>query len=71
VVRVEGVFKPGDLVAIELADGTPVARGLSNYSARDIAQIRGKRTSEVRAMLADAAYDEVVHRDNLVIGKEN
>lgn len=68
VVRVEGVFKPGDLVAIELADGTPVARGLSNYSARDIAQIRGKKTSEVRALLAEAAYDEVVHRDNLVIG---
>jgi glutamate 5-kinase len=44
-----------------------LARGLSNYSARDVDKIRGKKTSEVRSLLHEAAYDEVVHRDNLVM----
>ena len=33
-----------------------------------VERIRGKKTAEVRALLAEEAYDEVVHRDNLVIG---
>jgi glutamate 5-kinase len=68
VTKVEGEFARGDVIAIYGADGAPVARGLSNYSAADVERIRGKRTADVRALLADAAYDEVVHRDNLVIG---
>lgn len=68
VIRVEGQFDRGDVVAIGGADGTPVARGLSNYSAADVERIRGKKTAEVRALLGDAAYDEVIHCDNLVVG---
>ena len=29
--------------------------------------IKGKKTADVRALLGEAAYDEVIHRDNLVI----
>ena len=47
---------------------TEFARGLSNYSSPDVEKIRGKKTPEVRSLLGQAAYDEVVHRDNLVIG---
>jgi glutamate 5-kinase len=68
VVKVEGTFVRGDVVGIAHSDGTPIARGLSNYSAADVERIRGKKTAEVRALLGDAAYDEVVHRDNLVVG---
>ena len=67
VVRVDGTFAPGDVVEIHAPDGRPVARGLTNYAAADIERIRGKKTQEVRSLLAEAAYDEVVHRDNLVI----
>jgi glutamate 5-kinase len=67
ILRSEGAFVRGDIVAIASSDGTPIARGLTNYSAEDIDRIRGKRTQEVRVILADAAYDEVVHRDNLVL----
>jgi glutamate 5-kinase len=63
-----GNFDRGDIVAIVRADGQAVGRGLTNYSAVDVLRIAGKRTAEVRSMLADAAYDEVVHRDNLVVG---
>ena len=68
VVRVEGAFARGDVVTIVTAAGQTVARGLTNYGAVELEQIRGKRTADVRAMLKERAYDEVVHRDNLVIG---
>jgi glutamate 5-kinase len=67
IVRVEGPFERGDLVAIKSAAGSIVARGLSNYSSAGVEQVRGKKTIEVRELLKEAAYDEVVHRDNLVV----
>ncbi|HEV8379327.1 MAG TPA: glutamate 5-kinase [Tepidisphaeraceae bacterium] len=67
VIKVEGLFERGDLIAIKSSTGATVARGLSNYSSAGIEQIRGKKTLEVRELLKEAAYDEVVHRDNLVV----
>ena len=67
IMRVEGVFQRGDVVEIIAPTGTCIARGLSNYTAPDVERIRGKKTAEVRALLAEGAYDEVVHRDNLVV----
>jgi len=67
VTAVNGTFEKGDVVAIESPDGAEIARGLSNYSSHLVTQISGKKTQEVRALLGEAAYDEVVHRDNLVI----
>jgi glutamate 5-kinase len=67
VTGVAGAFARGDVVAIAGPDGVTVARGLSNYAAADVTKIKGMRTAEVRALLSDAAYDEVVHRDNLVV----
>jgi len=71
IVKVEGEFVRGDVVAIRGADGKIVARGLSNYSAADTALIRGKKTHQVRELLAESAYDEVVHRDNLVLERNS
>ncbi len=68
IVKVEGEFQPGDIVAIVTLDGKTIARGLCNYAATDVQKIRGKKTAEVREILGEAAYDEVVHRDNLVVG---
>ena len=67
-LRVRGSVYRGDVVEVCSPDGSAIARGLSNYSSTDVDRIRGKKTADVRALLAEAAYDEVVHRDNLVIG---
>jgi glutamate 5-kinase len=69
VVKVEGDFDSGDVVAIVSSAGRTVARGLTNYASRDIELIKGKKTTEVRSILKETAYDEVVHRDNLVLGE--
>ncbi len=66
VTKVSGVFVPGDVVSIVDGAGREIARGLSNYASDDARRICGKKSAEVRALLGDAAYDEVVHRDNLV-----
>ena len=67
IVGVEGNFLRGDCVAIDGPEGRRVGRGLCNYSADEVQRIRGKKTREVRSLLGQAAYDEVVHRDNLVL----
>ena len=48
-----------------------VARGLSNYSAGGIEQIRGKTTGEVRELLREAAYDEVITVSHSYIATAN
>lgn len=65
VIRAEGSFAPGDVIAVRDGQGREVARGLTNYSSTDVARIAGKRTDEVRALLSAEAYDEVIHRDNM------
>ena len=67
IVKVEGDFARGDAIAVQTKAGREIARGLCNYAASDVEKIRGKKTAEVRTIMAERAYDEVVHRDNLVI----
>ncbi len=67
ITRCEGEFDKGDVVAIRNQDGEEIARGLTNYSAAEVLRIQGLKTSEIREVLSHCPYDEVVHRDNLMI----
>lgn len=67
IVDVVGDFEKGDVVGIRDASGQEFARGLTNYATSDARRIRGLRTQEARSALGSALYDEVVHRDNLVL----
>jgi glutamate 5-kinase len=67
VVAVEGTFSKGDIVALAGPDGVEFARGLSAYSSADLDRLRGLRTEQVREVLGSVPYEEVVHRDNLVV----
>ena len=69
IVKIEGDFSRGDVVAITDSGGKLIAKGLTNYSAVEMQSIRGKKTAQVREVLKDAAYDEAVHRDNLVLDR--
>lgn len=66
VTAIGGEFVKGDLVAIQTAAG-PFARGLSNYDASELRQIRGLPSDDIARVLGNRPYEEVVHRDNLVI----
>jgi glutamate 5-kinase len=67
VVEVVGDFEKGDVVGVRDPDGTEFARGLSNYGTADATRIQGLRTEEARRALGSALYDEVIHKDNLVL----
>ena len=67
VLAAEGNFGAGAGVAIVTRRGKEVARGISNYSSRDVERIKGRKTSELAAIVGEARFDEVVHRDNLTV----
>ncbi|MDI6726939.1 MAG: glutamate 5-kinase [Smithellaceae bacterium] len=67
IIAVEGDFSAGDPVTCVDQAGTPLARGLANYSADEIRKIKGLKTSLIEQVLGYKDYDEVIHRDNLAV----
>ncbi|NVM21106.1 MAG: glutamate 5-kinase [Desulfobacterales bacterium] len=67
IIGVEGEFGEGAMVRCIDADGMPFARGLVNYKASDIRKLMGLKTNQIAQRLGHKHYDEVIHRDNLVI----
>jgi glutamate 5-kinase len=67
VMRVVGTFGKGDVVALCDPEGIEFARGLTNYSSAAVDRLRGLRTEQIRKTLGDCPYEEVVHKDNLVV----
>jgi glutamate 5-kinase len=67
VIQVAGSFHKGDVVALLDAEGAEFARGLTNYSSDDASRLRGLRTDQIAEALGTVPYEEIVHRDNLVV----
>jgi glutamate 5-kinase len=68
VIEVEGEFDAGEAVALRGEDdGKEFARGLVNFDARELRKIRRARTAEIEGLLGYKSFDEVIHRDNLVV----
>jgi glutamate 5-kinase len=40
---------------------------LINFSSETLAKIKGLKTSEIQTTIGAQEYEEVIHRDNLVI----
>jgi len=66
VVQVVGAFGKGDVISLCDAEGE-FARGLTNYSSADAVRICGLRTEQIAQVLGRVPYEEMVHRDNLVV----
>ncbi|HEY4759857.1 MAG TPA: PUA domain-containing protein, partial [Thermoguttaceae bacterium] len=67
VVDAEGDFCKGDVVALRDAEGREFARGLTNYSSDEIRRIKGLKTHQIAEVLGHRPYDEIIHRDNMVV----
>jgi glutamate 5-kinase len=65
IVEVHGAFEAGDAVEIAHAD-QPVGKGISNYSAAELQQVRGLQSRAVRELLPRAS-EEAIHRDYFVL----
>lgn len=67
VLQAEGDFRKGDVIALRGPDGVEFARGLTNYSGDDVRRIKGLNTDQIAAALGHCPYDEVIHRDDMVV----
>jgi glutamate 5-kinase len=67
VKEVRGSFGIGECVRCLDLDGREFARGLINYSAQELNQIKGLHTSRIEQALGYKPFDEIIHRDDLVL----
>lgn len=67
VVEVLGHFHQGDIVGLRDRQGREFARGLTNYGSDEIQRTRGLKTHEIAEVLGQCPYDEVIHRNNMVV----
>ncbi|MFH0953617.1 MAG: glutamate 5-kinase [Verrucomicrobiota bacterium] len=65
--EVEGHFASGAVVNVRTVQGVLFACGVVDYSSNDIRKIKGHRTDEIANLLGSKDYDEVIHRDNMVV----
>jgi glutamate 5-kinase len=65
VVEVGGAFEAGDAVEIVHGDQA-VGKGICNYSALELHQVRGLKSDAVREVLPRAS-EEAIHRDYFVL----
>ncbi len=64
---IDGKFVRGDVIEILNASGEPVARGLAEYDAADMARIIGLRSDAIAEVLGYAPRSSLVHRDQMVL----
>jgi len=68
IAKVGGKFNAGDMVDIVDPRGDVIAKGLVNFSSDEIEAIRGCKTAEVKKKLGAIRFNEVILRDNMVVG---
>ena len=67
ITATSGDFEKGDVVSISDASGGEIARGLTNYSSRELEQIKGLRSLAIPEILGHCPYEEVIHSDNMAL----
>jgi len=69
VTAVDGIFRRGDAVIVRDGSAREIARGLIAYGSDDAKKIIGRKSSEIEAILGYRGRDEMIHRDDLVMGR--
>ena len=69
VIQVDGSFARGDAVVIRGPDGLEVGRGLVAYDVQDALKIKGRPSADIVSVLGFRGRAEMVHRDDLVVGR--
>lgn len=68
VTDVQGDFQRGEAVIVKTSSGSEIARGLCAYSSQEARRIMGYKTGEIESLLGYRGRDEMIHRDDLVVG---
>ncbi len=73
IIDVKGSFLSGQVVDIVDQDEQVIAKGIVQYSSLEIMLVKGHQSFEMKKILGNYDYDEIVHANNMVIlgGKSN
>ena len=67
IIKTEKDFMEGAIVGIYNLDNEMIGKGITHYSSNDIERIKGQRTDQIKSTSQGRFYDEVIHRDNMII----
>ena len=67
IYQVVGDFQSGSTISVIDKEGHELARGLVHYTASELERIKGCKSADIEGILGHKNYDEVIHRDDLVI----
>jgi len=67
ITEFQGIFEKGSVVELKNHKGRIFGRGVIKYSHDELAQIAGKRSSEIQGILGYKYNDELIHRNDMVI----
>jgi len=67
VTQVEGEFEAGAVIDIRTVLKTLVARGITQFSSKELQELIGKSTAEIQQLFPERKHAEVIHRDALAL----
>ncbi len=67
ITAVRGVFNQGAALRVLGPGEVVLGVGLTNYDSAELEQIKGLKSAEIEDRLGYKDFDEVIHRDNLVV----
>lgn len=67
ITEVIGRFQRGDKVFVSAGDPRGFARGIVRYSSAELAQIKGRQSSQISRILGYDYGDAAIHRNDLVL----
>lgn len=70
IKKVHGIFKRGDVIQVKNKNKI-VAVGISEYDHRELDLIKGKKSSEISAVIENPPSKVAIHKDNLLVKKDH
>ncbi|MBN2470334.1 MAG: glutamate 5-kinase [Anaerolineae bacterium] len=67
IERITGEFERGAVVQVMDRGGDAIAKGLTNYTSIELAQLQGHRSKDINTILGYTYGDEAIHRDYMVL----
>jgi len=67
ITSVDGNFSEGDVVLIFNEKMGEIGKGLVNFNSEELVKIKSQHSNKIEKILGYKFYDEVIHRNNMVI----
>ncbi len=69
VINIKGKFNRGDIVEVFSKSSIFIGKGIIAYDFEEAKMILGKKTNQIESILGYLGREELIHRDNFIIGE--